>query len=53
MSKKLRSFSDLLARFFNEIEYSITLKKLKKHDLMADVDDQRSHHFYSLRWVLI
>jgi hypothetical protein len=47
MSKKLRFFSDLLARFVNEIEYKKVFKKLKKNDLMADVDDQRSHHFYS------
>ena len=47
MSKKLRFFSDLLARAVNEIEYKNVLKKLKKHDLIADVDDQRSHHFYS------
>ena len=47
MSKKLRFFSDLLARAVNEIEYKNVLKKLKKHDLTADVDDQRSHHFYS------
>ena len=47
MSKKLRFFSDFLARVVNEIEYKNVFKKLKKHDLMADVDDQRSHHFYS------
>ncbi len=47
MSKKLRFFSDLLAKAVNEIEYKNVLKKLKKHDLIADVDDQRSHHFYS------
>ena len=47
MSKKLRFISDLLARVFTEIEYKIIYKKLKKYDLMADVDDQRSHHFYS------
>ncbi len=47
MSKKLRFFSDLLARAVNEIEYKNVLKKLKKHDLIADIDDQRSHHFYS------
>ena len=47
MSKKLRLFSDLMARVFTEIEYKIVFKKLKKYDLMADVDDQRSHHFYS------
>ncbi len=49
MSKKLRFFSDFLARFFTEIEYKFVFKKLKKYDLMADVDDQRSHHFYSKR----
>ena len=47
MSKKLRFFSDLLARAVNEFEYKYVLKKLKKHDLISDVDDQRSHHFYS------
>ena len=47
MSKKLRFFSDLLARAVNEIEYKNVLKKLKKYDLISDVDDQRSHHFYS------
>ncbi len=47
MIKKLRFFSDLLARFVNEIEYNIVMKKLKKQDLIADVDDQRSHHFFS------
>tara|TARA_B100001769_G_C21580179_1_gene328165 strand:- start:245 stop:388 length:144 start_codon:yes stop_codon:yes gene_type:complete len=45
MSTKLRYFSDLLARFINEIEFKIVVKKLKKLDLMADVDDQRFHHF--------
>ena len=47
MIKNLRFFSDLLARFVNEIEYKIVMKKLKKQDLIADVDDQRSHHFFS------
>ena len=45
MSSKLRYFSNFLARFINEIEYKLVVKKLKKKDLMADVDDQRSHHF--------
>ena len=45
MSNKLRYFSDLLARFIIEIEYKIVVKKLKKKDLIADVDDQRYHHF--------
>ena len=47
MIKRLRFLSDLLARFVNEIEYKIVMKKLKKQDLIADIDDQRSHHFFS------
>ena len=47
MSNKLRYFSDLLARAIIEIEFKIVDKKLKKHDLTADVDDQRLHHFIS------
>ena len=46
MSKKLIYFSNFLARVVNEIEYKIVLTRLKKQDLMADVDDQRAHHFY-------
>ena len=29
------------------IEYKRITKKLKEYDLMADVDDQRFHHFCS------
>ena len=47
MSNKLRYFSDLLARVIIEIEYKIVVKKLKRQDLIADIDDQRSHHFIS------
>ena len=47
MSSKLRYFSNLLARVIIEIEYKIVVKKLKKQDLIADVDDQRLHHFIS------
>ena len=47
MSNKLRYFTDLLARFIIEIEYKIVVKQLKKQDLIADVDDQRLHHFIS------
>ena len=50
---KLRFITDKLARFKNEIEYKLVVRKLMKKDLMADVDDQRSHHFHSLEWVLI
>ena len=45
--RKLRYFHDLLARFSNEIEFKIVVKELKKNDLIADVDDQRFHHFFS------
>ena len=38
MSKKLRFFSDLLARAVNEIEYKNVLKKLKKHCLLYTSD---------------
>ena len=34
-----------LANFVNAIEYKRITKKLKEYDLMADVDDQRFHHF--------
>ena len=36
-----------LAYLINDIEYKRITKKLKKNDLMADVDDQRFHHFKS------
>ena len=32
-------------------EYERITKKLNEYDLMADVDDQRSHHFYS--WIYV
>ena len=47
MSSKLGYFSDLLARTIIDIEYKIVIRKLKKQDLIADVDDQRFHHFSS------
>ena len=37
------------ANLVTEIEYKRIKKKLNEYDLMADVDDQRSHHFYS--WI--
>ena len=46
MASKLRFFSEFLARVINEIEFKIVVKKLNKQDLMADVDDQRFHHFF-------
>ena len=36
-----------LAYLANDIEYKRITKKLKEYDLMADVDDQRFHHFRS------
>ena len=36
-----------LANFVNDIEYKRITKKLKEYDLIADVDDQRLHHFSS------
>ena len=39
--------SGLLARIIHELEFKIVVKKLKKKDLIADVDDQRFHHFSS------
>ncbi len=36
-----------LANFVNDIEYKRITKKLKEYDLVADVDDQRFHHFCS------
>ena len=36
-----------LANLLNDIEYKRITKELNEYDLMADVDDQRSHHFYS------
>ena len=47
MLSKLRYISDLLARITNDIEYKIVVKKLKRQDFIADVDDQRLHHFIS------
>ena len=36
-----------LAYLINDIEYKRITKNLKEYDLMADVDDQRFHHFRS------
>ena len=36
-----------LANLANDIEYKRITKKLEEYDLMADVDDQRFHHFCS------
>ena len=47
VSSKLRYFSDLLAKFVNEFEFQRVDKKLKKQNIIADVDDQRLHHFTS------
>ena len=34
--------------FESDIEYKRITKKLEEYDLMADVDDQRFHHFFFL-----
>ena len=44
---KIRYFSELISRVMIEIEYKKVIKKLRKYDLIADVDDQRFHHFSS------
>ena len=48
---KLKININFLEKYFayliNDIEYRRITKKLKEYDLMADVDDQRFHHFYS------
>ena len=36
-----------IAHFVNDSEYKRITKKLKEYDLMADIDDQRFHHFCS------
>ena len=36
-----------LANLVIDIEYKMITKKLKEYDLMADIDDQRFHHFCS------
>jgi len=36
-----------LTNLVNDIEYKRITEKLKEYDLMADVDDQRAHHFCS------
>ncbi len=36
-----------LAYLVNDFEYKRITEKLKEYDFMADVDDQRFHHFRS------
>ena len=36
-----------IAHFVIDIEYKRITKKYEEYDLMADVDDQRFHHFCS------
>ena len=43
----INSLEKYLANFVNDIEYKRITKKIKKYDLISDVDDQRSHHFCS------
>ena len=41
----INSLEKNLADFVNDFEYKTMTKKLKEYDFMADVDDQRAHHF--------
>ena len=43
----INSLEKYIAHFVNDIEYKRITKKLEENDLMADVDDQRFHHFCS------
>ena len=38
---------EYLAYLINDIEYKRITRNLKEYDFMADVDDQRFHHFRS------
>ena len=42
---KINFLEKYLANLVKDIEYKRITKKLKEYDLMADVDDQRFHHF--------
>jgi len=44
---KINSLEKYLANLVNDIEYKRITEKLKEYDLIADVDDQSSHHFCS------
>ena len=41
----INSLEKNLADFVNDFEYKTMTEKLKEYDFMADVDDQRAHHF--------
>ena len=41
----INSLEEYLANLVIDIEYKRITEKLKEYDLMADIDDQRSHHF--------
>ena len=47
LSFNIKILENLIADFVNDITYKRISNKLKKKDLIAEVDDQRSHHFYS------
>ena len=48
---KLKTNLNFLEKYISQIaidiEYKRITKKLEEYDLMADVDDQRFHHFNS------
>ena len=43
----INSLEKYLADLVNHFEYKRITEKLKEYDLIADVDDQRYHHFCS------
>ena len=51
MSKKLRFFSDLLARAVNEIEYKNVLKKLNKKYIKFKADNKQIDSYYRTFWI--
>ena len=44
---KINFLEKYLSKLVNDIEYNRIKNKIKEYDLIADIDDQRSHHFYS------
>ena len=47
MALNIKILENLIADFVDDVSYKRISNKLKKKDLIAEVDDQRSHHFYS------
>ena len=45
MSINIKILENYIANFVNNIEYKRINQRLIKIDLIADIDDQRVHHF--------